>query len=148
VLKELSPVVERQAARLSPNQVLAEDAAQEGKIKLWTLLQQGVRNRAYLLASTRNCILNFLAHESYEPLSLGVLPSDRGEAPPRAELLPDPGDPFAEVHARAVLAALPPRVASAVSKLAHSGEPMTGAERVALTRFRQRLAQQAATLWA
>jgi len=146
VLKELSLVVERQAARLSPNGILAQDAAQEGKIKLWSLLQRGIRSRAYLLACTRNCILNFLAHESHEPLPFAFVERADEQHRYQADLVPDPGDPFAEVHARAVLAELPPRVAAAVTKLIHSGEPMTGAERVALARFRRRLKQQPAAV--
>ncbi len=129
MLRQLSPVVHRQAVRLvgraSP---LVEDLYQEGRIKLWLLLQAGERNPAYLLKSSRNQMLNVLRHERYEPTPLidedcwSFIPAEDG---------------IANAVALNVIDRHEGNLRSALLKVAFTGEPLTGAERVALHRYRK-----------
>src|SRR5690554_6452799 len=127
MLRELSPAVHRVrlVGRSSP---LVEDLYQEGRVKLWLLLQEGERNPAYLLKSTRNQMLNVLRHESYEPTPF--IDEDCWSFIPAI-------DSIGDTIARCLIEQHEGNLRSALLKAAFSEEPMTDAERVALHRFRK-----------
>jgi DNA-directed RNA polymerase specialized sigma24 family protein len=82
MLKQLSPVVHREARRYcSDCPEVTEDAYQEARIKLWRLLEDGHRERPYLLAATKNCIIDFTRRERRQPRHRAHRPLPR---PPRS----------------------------------------------------------------
>ena len=134
MLRELSPVVRRQAQRICRERpAITEDAFQVGRLKLWALLEEGVTEPAYLLASSRNAILNLLKHESHEPRPF----AHDGEVDPwdfvRAE-----DTSIGDARCRVVIDQQDGNLRSALLKRCFSDEPLTSAERVALHRFRKR----------
>ena len=130
-MRQLSPVVHRQAVRLvGRSSPLVEDLYQEGRIRLWLLLQEGESNPAYLLKSSRNQMLNVLRHERYEPEPFPT------EDPDPWTFVPS-DDGIADAIARHVIAQHEGNLRSALAKIAFTDEPMTGAERVALHRYRK-----------
>ncbi|MGI5818098.1 MAG: RNA polymerase sigma factor [Armatimonadota bacterium] len=132
MLRQLSPTVHRQAVRLvGRSSPLVEDLYQEGRIKLWMLLQEGERNPAYLLASTRNCMLNALRHERYEPEPFPT------EDPDPWTFIPAQDSTIADALTRCLIEQHEGNLASAMTRVAFTGEPMTSAERVALHRYRR-----------
>jgi DNA-directed RNA polymerase specialized sigma24 family protein len=129
MLRQLSPVVHRQAVRLvGRSSPLVEDLYQEGRIRLWLLLREGERNPAYLLKSSRNQMLNVLRHESYEPTPF-IDEEGWTFIPAR--------DSISDVIAHGVIEQHEGNLKSALVKVAFTDEPLTGAQRVALHRYRK-----------
>jgi DNA-directed RNA polymerase specialized sigma24 family protein len=132
MLKQLSPTVRRQAVRLvGRSSPLVEDLYQEGRIKLWLLLEEGERNPAYLLASTRNRMLNVLRHERYEPE-----PYPTEDPDPWLFVSADDSS-ISDAVTRCLIDQHEGNLRSALLKAAFTEEPMTSAERVALHRYRK-----------
>jgi len=139
MLKQLSPKVRRQAVRLvGRRSPMVEDLYQEGRIKLWLLLKQGQTDPAYLLKSTRNTMLNTLRHQSYEPR-----PFAHDDEDPDPWLFVSADDhSIPDTRARCVIDQHDGNLRSALVKVCFTGEPMDGAERVALCRYRKQQQEQ------
>lgn len=138
MLLKLSPYVKRQARRLCrATPALVDDAYAEGRLRIWELLQQGIRDEAYLLRSSANRIRNFLAHERYEPQTWsGTVPAANG-GDDALERVPDQVTPYEEALCRVWLSTLHGSLRTALEKELFTQEAKTQAERVALHRFRR-----------
>jgi DNA-directed RNA polymerase specialized sigma24 family protein len=140
MLRKLSSVVHRQArtiCRTCPE--IIEDAYQEASIKLWQLLRQGHRDRPYLLAATKNCIIDMYRRERRQPQRLEpVLTEDGDEYDPREDAAIQ-SDEIGELDIRVFVGQYEGTLRRALIKQVFTDETMTGAERVALCRARIRL---------
>ena len=138
MLLKLSPYVRRQARRLCrTTPALIDDAYAEGRLRIWELLQQGIRDEAYLLRSSANRIRNFLAHERYEPQTWPAMPGEREREGDPLERVPDTVTPYEEALCRVWLSTLHGSLRTALEKELFTHDAKTQAERVALHRFRR-----------
>lgn len=147
MLKQLSPVVHRQARRYcSDCPEVIEDAYQEARIKLWRLLEDGHRERPYLLAATKNCIIDFTRRERRQPRRLEpVLTSDGDEYDPWEDVAIQ-SDEIGELEMRMVIGNYEGSLRRALVKQVLTDETMTGAERTALCRARPDLEDELGSL--
>jgi DNA-directed RNA polymerase specialized sigma24 family protein len=140
MLKELSPVIHRQARTICRNHPeVIEDAYQEARIKLWALLEQGHRERPYLLAATKNCIIDTYRRERRQPQRLEPFPTAGGDEHDPLEGVAAPGEEIGELETTIFITSRGGSLRRALIKLVFTDEAMTGAERVALCRARMDL---------
>jgi RNA polymerase sigma factor (sigma-70 family) len=140
MLRELSPVVHRQARRYcSDCPELVEDAYQEACIKLWELLEQGHRDRPYLLTATRNRIIDVYRREQRQPRRLEPSQTADGDEYDPWEDVAIQSDEIGELETRVFIGQYEGALRRALTKQVFSDEAMTGAERVALCRARGQL---------
>jgi DNA-directed RNA polymerase specialized sigma24 family protein len=70
--QKIDGVCKRICDSTRPHKIEFEDMKQEALIKLWQLSLEGITERKVILASIRNCLLDYVKHEKLNPLTYAI----------------------------------------------------------------------------